>query len=101
MKYRVIGSNRDTGARMGLEFDAESKAAAERKARQSGMDVTRVEDITDAPLIHTYDSGSRRPARGGAGSGGVARRLLLLIILLALIAAILHYWPSIRPMLGR
>jgi hypothetical protein len=32
MKFQVIGQNRDTGARMTLEFQAESKAAAERKA---------------------------------------------------------------------
>ena len=32
MRYKVIGQNRDTGARQTLEFEAESKAAAERKA---------------------------------------------------------------------
>ena len=32
MRYFITGSNRETGDRMTLEFEAESKAAAERKA---------------------------------------------------------------------
>ena len=51
MKFKVIGSNRDTGARMVLEFEAESKAAAERKATQSGMNVNSVQDISGGDTV--------------------------------------------------
>jgi hypothetical protein len=68
MKFLVIGQNRDTGARMSLEFEAESKAAAERKATQQGMSVHRVQDITDGyPPQATpakQRSGTARPRRG-------------------------------------
>ena len=45
MKFQVIGASRDTGARMTLEFEAESKAAAERKAAQQGMEVRSVREV--------------------------------------------------------
>src|SRR5688572_697067 len=47
MRFRVIGQNKTTGARQVLEFEAESKGAAERKATTQGMTVNRVEDISD------------------------------------------------------
>ena len=43
MKFTVSGSNRETGGRMSLDLDAESKAAAERKAAAAGMVVNRVQ----------------------------------------------------------
>lgn len=65
MQYRVVGQNRDTGARQTMEFDADSKAAAERKATQAGMTVTRVEVVNDTggtgPALETRSS-TRRPA---------------------------------------
>ena len=64
MRFRVVGANRQTNARMILEFEAESKAAAERKATQAGMSVTRVEDITDGYIA---------PAMEPAGEGAPAR----------------------------
>jgi hypothetical protein len=81
MKFRVIGANRETGARMTLEFDAESKAAAERKASQSGMSVNRVEDITDGSVAHAMEPATRR--RGGDGSFGLLIRFIILIGLAA------------------
>ena len=60
MKFKVIGSSREKAARMTLEFEAESKAAAERKATQSGMSVNRVEDITDGYVSHAME-----PRRAG------------------------------------
>ena len=67
MKFKAIGSNRDTGARMVLEFEAESKAAAERKATQSGMNVNSVQDISDGDVEHAGIVGggaSKRKERG-------------------------------------
>lgn len=79
MKFKVIGQNRDTGARQVLEFEAESKAAAERKALQSGMNVNRVEDITDGEVSHAgVTPGGRRRSGGG---GGFKKLVILAIVL--------------------
>jgi hypothetical protein len=91
MRFKVVGQNRDTGARMSLEFEAESKAAAERKATQSGMSVHHVTDITDGGTGQGVNPAYRGPVR--TGSGG----LLKLIILLAIVAALAWYfWPKLR-----
>ncbi|MGH7213268.1 MAG: hypothetical protein ACREIT_00590 [Tepidisphaeraceae bacterium] len=86
MKYRVIGANRDSGARMVLEFEAESKAAAERKAGQQGMSVNRVEDVTDGHVAH-IDAPRRR-----GGSGGL--RVIAIVILIAVAAAVWWAWTN-------
>jgi hypothetical protein len=82
MKFQVIGQNRDTGARMTLEFEAESKAAAERKANGQGMSVHRVVDITDGypPLSHEPNPRAGNVHRSG---GGKLKAFLVLVILLA------------------
>lgn len=95
MKFQVIGSNRETGARMMLEFEAESKAAAERKATQSGMSVNRVVDISDGYPAY---ADAPYPARRRSGGGG---RLLSLIVLAATVVAVWHFWPQIRHMIHR
>jgi hypothetical protein len=96
MKYRVIGSNKDTGARMILEMEADSKAAAERKALQAGMYVTRVED---AALVRE-DVASTRPVsrrRSGSGMGWLVQ-----IIIIAVVAGVLyHFWPQIMEIVGK
>ena len=95
MRYFVTGSNRDTGARMTLEFEAESKAAAERKATQAGMSVHRVEDVTDGHVPHALEprDTSRRRRRRGSG-------LITKLLILAAIVAVTYYfvWPVARPM---
>ena len=96
MKFQVIGSNRETGARMTLELEAESKAAAERKATQSGMSVSRVVDISEGYPAYA-DSG--RTTRRGPGHG--AGKLLLFLILLAAAAAAYWFWPTIRHLVHR
>jgi hypothetical protein len=87
MKYQVIGQNRDTGARMTLEFEAESKAAAERKATTQGMSVHRVVDITDGHPPTSYERPT--PAR----RSGISLKLILILIILA--AVIWYFWPAI------
>lgn len=96
MKYRVIGANRDTGARQVQEFESESKAAAERKALQSGMTVNRVEDITDGYATHAIETGStKRKATG-------IHPLVKLVVLIIILAAAWHFgWPYVRGMLNR
>jgi hypothetical protein len=93
MKFVVVGQNRSTGARMSMEFEAESKAAAERKATQAGMSVNRVEDITDGYVGKAHDP---RPRKRHGGSGGLLR---LLIVLAILAAAAYFLWPRIQHML--
>jgi hypothetical protein len=95
MKYRVIGSNKDTGARMILEMEADSKAAAERKASQTGMYVTRVED---AGMLHESVSTGRPVRRRSSGGMGW---LVQLVILAAIVGAAWHFWPQIMEMIGR
>ena len=95
MKFRVIGSSRETGARMSLEFEAESKAAAERKATQSGMSVARVEDISDGYVAHATEP--RAVRRRGGGGGKV--KLLVLLVLIA--AAAWYFWPHLQQMIHR
>lgn len=97
MKYKVTGVNRDNGARMTLEFEAESKAAAERKAAQAGMSVHRVEDITDGHVAHALEpnSGRRRSATG-------VHPVLKLIVLVAILACAYYFgWPIVRDMMRR
>jgi hypothetical protein len=90
MKYRVIGASRDTGARQILELAAESKAAAERKAMQSGMTVTRVEDITDGAAAHAYQTGS------ATRNVTVIHPVLKLIILIAVALAGYYMYRGTR-----
>ncbi|HEY8747601.1 MAG TPA: hypothetical protein VIM11_06495 [Tepidisphaeraceae bacterium] len=96
MKFRVIGASRETGARMTLEFEAESKAAAERKATQSGMSVNRVEDITDGSVAHAME-----PRASGRRSGGGGGKLLLLVIVVVIAVAIWHFWPQVQRIIHR
>jgi len=91
MKFKVIGASRETGARMTLEFEAESKAAAERKATQTGMSVNRVEDITDGAVAHAMDPRISRRRSGGGG-----RKLFFLLIIVIAAAAVWHFWPQIQ-----
>ena len=95
MRFMVVGQNRDTGARMSLEFEAESKAAAERKAAQAGMSVHHVTDVTDGH--HGGGAGQivnpdyRGPIKYKSGG------LLRLVILLAIVAVLAWYfWPKLR-----
>lgn len=96
MKYRVIGSNKDTGARMILEMEADSKAAAERKAIGAGMYVTRVED---AALVRE-DTGSTRPVVSRRRSGGMGW-LVEVIVIVVIAAAVYHFWPQIMGLIGK
>jgi hypothetical protein len=106
MKYVVVGQNRDTGARMSLEFEAESKGAAERKAAQAGMSVRHVNEVVDGPPVAgtpargghaaTPATGDFRPIRQSSGG------LLKLIVVVAILAALAwFFWGRIRGFLPR
>jgi hypothetical protein len=91
MKFQVIGSNRSTGARMVLEFEAESRAAAERKANQQGMAVNRVVDISDGYVGIASDPNPNAGRRRGKGG------MIKYVILLAIIAAAVWYFRGSIP----
>ena len=95
MKFRVTGQNRDSGARMILEFEAESKAAAERKALTSGMSVNRVEDITDG-----YPAKAHEPYSRSGRTGRRTASLLWILVLIVIIAAAWTYRATIFARLG-
>ena len=94
MRFQVTGQNHETGARMTLELEADSKGQAERKAAQQGMDVRKVEPM-DGPahsMAATDPSRTRRP--------GIHPLIKLLIFVVIL--AVLYYFfgPRLRAMLG-
>jgi len=91
MKYKVTGSNRDTGARMTLEFEADSKGAAERKAQQSGMDVNHAELVDDGG-----EGPMETSARGMKRSTGIHPIIKLLVIVAIIAVAYYYVWPLIR-----
>ena len=96
MKYRITGTNHETGARMTLEFEAGSKAAAERKAGNAGMDVQHVQDMSDGEPQSPQRQTHRGEQTGGVGS------LLKMILILALIAAVgWLFWPKLMGWLHR
>jgi hypothetical protein len=100
MKFLCTGVNRETGARMTLEFEAVSKAAAERKATQSGMEVLHAHEVHAADQI----AGERAPSHRGEHPSGTGRRgkLLLLVGLLVLLAlAAAYFWPRLISFLHR
>jgi hypothetical protein len=87
MKFMVVGQNRDTGARMQLEFEAESKAAAERKATQAGMSVHHVTDVSNG---HAGGTGVSPAYRGPVRTGG--GRLVRFVLLVVLLAVAWYLW---------
>jgi hypothetical protein len=113
MKYVVVGQNRDTGARMSLEFEAESKGAAERKAARAGMDVHHVTEATAGPPATATSGGAAasaaRPGRAATPAHGDFRPirqssggLFKLIVLVAILAVVVwFFWGRIRGFLPR
>jgi hypothetical protein len=89
MKYQVSGAHRGTGARMVLEFEADSKAAAERKARQAGMEVHRVADVTAG-------DGMTEPELGTGGRRTGAHPVLTLVALLIVAVVAYYVWTMVR-----
>ncbi len=98
MQFKVTGTSKSTGARMVLEFEAESKAQAERKAMQQGMNVTRAENVSDGEPDKSYPTGAdKRIAKGGSLMG----KLVALLILIGIIYAACHFWPQIQALVSK
>src|SRR4051794_15919833 len=91
MLYRVTGTNHGTGARMTLDLEADSRAAAERKASTAGMDVLHVqESATDGGDAVARHAKQRTVYRGG-GAGGFLR---LLIVIAVIAIAGWYFWAK-------
>jgi hypothetical protein len=93
MLYKLTGTNRDTGARMTLEFEANNRASAERKATQSGMgEVLHCEHMRDpnAPQVE------RRTHRGEFETRGPGQLIGWAVFLVIVLFAVLMLWPRIR-----
>ncbi len=97
MKYKIVGQNRDTGARTSMEFEAESKAAAERKAAQAGMSVHHITDVTNGYPGGAPGTNYRGPVKSG-GRGGWVK---LVILLAVLGVAAWYFWPKLSPLISR
>src|SRR5690348_9814105 len=101
MQFKVTGSNRDTGARMVLEFEAESRAAAERKAIQSGMTVNRVQELSEHEAEMARQE-KREAHRGEPVEKSKLPGLITLLLVLAVIAAVLYFvWPKIQAVMNK
>lgn len=100
MQFKVTGTNRDTGARMVLEFEAESRAGAERKAIQQGMNVNRVQELSE------HEAEMERQAKRDAHRGEPLQKsklpgLITLLLVLAIIAAVVYFvWPKITSIMN-
>ena len=99
MKYKCVGSNRATGARVTMELDANNRAIAERKATQAGMDVLHVEQVMD----ETQGEQNHRATRRGEfePESHLGRKILLFVVLAAVVIGVFMYWGKIRAMIGR
>lgn len=95
MKFRVTGSNRQSGARVTMEVDAANRAMAEHKASQAGVEVLHLESIPDS----AYEE-SDAPSHGSKHRGEfepeshLARNVTLLILIVALVAAAAFLWSK-------
>lgn len=54
MLYVVTGANHATGAKTRLEIDAANRAAAERAAQRSGIDVLHCHAASEDPVTHPH-----------------------------------------------
>jgi hypothetical protein len=97
MKFKVSGASKDTGARMTIELDADSKGAAEKKAVAQGIVVNHCVAVGDAP-IGAGPMRNRGDSKGSSAIGTLVK-LLALVIIVATIAYLA--WPSVRGMIGR
>lgn len=101
MKYKIVGSNRSTGARVTMELDANNRAIAERKAAQAGMEVLHVEQMAEPGEIE-LEAPPRATRRGEfIPESYVGRRIAIFIVLAGLIVAAFFLFGHIRALMGR
>ena len=80
MRYHVTGTNHAKGARMSLDVEAGSKAAAERMAHNAGMDVQHIEPIVEGDAGH--HGSTHRGEDSAEGWGWVIKLIVIAAIVL-------------------
>ncbi len=90
-QFRVIGSNRETGARMTLEIAAASKGDAERKAVQSGMNVNHAAPIDTFEELRTPMA---KNYRDEAPANNQKKLVIAFVVLLAIFLFTGLVWPG-------
>lgn len=97
MKWQVTGSSKATGARMVLEFEAGSKADAERKAKNQGMNVTKALMLEGEGVGTT---GVRTRVAPPRKRGGVGKLIKVVIVVAIVLVAAWYAWPYVQSMIG-
>jgi hypothetical protein len=86
MKYKVNGTNRETGARMILEFEAPNRAMAERKATHAGMgEVLHCQEVADPNSLRVESHSHRGEFEPPRRRGTLVAALIGVILILAII----------------
>lgn len=98
MQFKVTGSSRDTGARMTMEIEADSKGSAQKKAEAQGMIVNHCVAVGDAPIGVGPRSGKGDSYAHKSPIGGLVK-LVAIAAILAIAAFVA--WTYVKPMLGR
>lgn len=60
MMFVITGANHATGAKTRLEIEASSRAAAEKAAERSGIEVLHCHAATEDPLVHPHARKARQ-----------------------------------------
>jgi hypothetical protein len=91
MRFHVTGINHSKGSHMALDVDAPSKAAAEKKANEAGMDV---QHIHVADEVHR----ERQTHRGedAQRSSGWVIKVLIAVVIVVVIAV----WVFVKLRVG-
>lgn len=98
MKFRVVGHRKDNAIRVELEFEAQSKAQAEREALKQGIEVVRVE-IVQGESGGTHGVGrvaDERPSSARPNKSRFLALFLLFDVLFVLAVLTWWFWPQIK-----
>lgn len=99
MKWQVTGTSKSNGARMVLELEAGSKADAERKAKNQGMNVTKALMLEGDAVGTTGVTTRVAPAKNRQYSSRIGAMVRMAIWLVLLIGAAWFTWPYIHSMI--
>jgi hypothetical protein len=96
MRYLITGIDHAKGNHMRAEIEAASKAAAEKRAREMGIDVQHVQDVTGAEAPR-----ERQTNRGVYVDGGPGWLFKLIVLIALVVGFVMFVWPHLRRMLHR
>lgn len=91
LKYRLVGTNLKTAARMVIEVEAQNRVAAERAASHAGMEVLHIEQVPDDPLGMATPQ-PRSSHRGELPQPSRAGKWITIAAIVTLLAAGIAYW---------